>query len=161
MPEYDPNQQSAAVLATRTSRLIASLLDFALLMAVLLPVLFLSFPETLASFNEETDDFQEAVLVLALGLAIFLLLNAYTLQTRGQSLGKIILKIKIVDVSGSKASALQIFVARLIPFWVIGKIPGPFWLFDIINPMLIFRNDRRCLHDIIAKTKVVIVNQEQ
>ena len=45
---------------------------------------------------------------------------------------------------------------RYLPFWVVGQVwvIGP--ILSLANPLFIFREDRRCLHDLLAGTKVVV-----
>ena len=39
--------------------------------------------------------------------------------------------------------------------WVLAAIPGIGNLYALIDVLCIFREDRRCLHDLIADTNVV------
>ncbi len=78
------------------------------------------------------------------------------LAWRGQSVGKVLLGLRIVCQSdGSPAGAARAFLLRgAVPF-TIEQIPGLGLLFWIVDSCFIFRNDHRCLHDLIAGTKVV------
>jgi uncharacterized RDD family membrane protein YckC len=38
---------------------------------------------------------------------------------------------------------------------LLGAIPYVGWLVSLVDPLLIFGKDRRCLHDLIADTIVV------
>lgn len=90
------------------------------------------------------------VLLLALMIA-----NLYFLTTRGQTLGKMVCKIKIVDLAGQNPGFVKAFLLRSVVPGIIGAVPilGPF--FSLADPLFIFREDQRCLHDLIAGTKVV------
>jgi uncharacterized RDD family membrane protein YckC len=93
-------------------------------------------------------------------------LNGYLLTTRGQTIGKLLTKIQIVDVqSGDLLPFLRVYVYRYL--WtlplllVVILIPGPaddllVNVVYLIDALLIFGSDRRCLHDYIAGSKVVI-----
>ncbi|HMW71758.1 MAG TPA: RDD family protein, partial [Cellvibrionaceae bacterium] len=87
---------------------------------------------------------------------VFLLFNGLLLVQRGQTIGKLVLSIKIVmqDHSALTVPTLAIrygvyFLGNLIP------LIGP--LFGLINVLFIFGEERRCLHDRAAKTIVVNV----
>jgi uncharacterized RDD family membrane protein YckC len=87
----------------------------------------------------------------------YLLVNGYFLYRDGQTLGKKAMSIRIVRADGSKAGFARILWMRLAPFWLLGQIPlfGP--LLSLADPLFIFRESRKCLHDNIADTVVVRV----
>ncbi len=94
----------------------------------------------------------------ALGLALLILLGVqiYLLTTRGQTMGKKLLGIKIVNFDDeSNPGFVKAFLLRMFVNGVIGAIPiaGP--IYSIVDICFIFRSDRRCLHDLLAGTKVV------
>ena len=47
--------------------------------------------------------------------------------------------------------------STLFVLGLVGAIPYPLIVFGLIDIALIFRRDRRCLHDLIARTKVVAI----
>ena len=87
------------VIASRWKRLWASLIDALSIMIVTTPVMF---------FTGGFDGISEGVnppivyslLIEALGVIIFFLINANSLRKSGQTLGKKALGIKIVDLNG-------------------------------------------------------------
>lgn len=85
----------------------------------------------------------------------FLALQAWLLQARRQTLGKVAMGIRIVRGDGSEASVGRLVGLRLLPMYLVGLLPivGP--LLSLIDSLLIFRESRRCLHDEIADTVVV------
>jgi uncharacterized RDD family membrane protein YckC len=89
------------------------------------------------------------------GFIIFVVLHGYLLATRGQTIGKALLKVRIVRSDGSRASLLRIVGLRFLPTTVISLIPLVGGLYATIDSLLIFRESRRCLHDNIADTIVV------
>jgi uncharacterized RDD family membrane protein YckC len=97
-----------------------------------------------------------ALVFLVLGGLGLLIINLVLLTTRGQSLGKMWLGIRIVghpdaELPGFvKAVLLRAFVNGLI-----GAVPclGP--LYSIVDGCFVFRDDRRCIHDLIAGTQVI------
>ena len=93
--------------------------------------------------------------VLLLGVLFCATIQTWMLAVRGQTVGKRLLGIRIVRVQDDAnpgfvhAVVLRSFVPillRAIPVVGLG-----FWLVDVL---CIFREDRRCLHDLIAGTKV-------
>lgn len=90
---------------------------------------------------------------------------------RGQSLGKVALRLRIVLEDGRTAGLLRGFVLRTLPFWAVVLAVGqalpdiPPDLRDIvigmvqallvINVALILGAGRRCGHDLLAGTRVI------
>ena len=89
-------------------------------------------------------------------LAVLAVVQIILLCRRSQSVGKIFLRIQIINVRDEQpGGTVRAFLLRGLPTWIIKQIPllGPlFWLVDSFT---IFREDQRCLHDLIAGTKVV------
>ncbi len=93
--------------------------------------------------------FMLAGLVL-LGLTIW---NIVLLTTRGQTLGKKWLGIRIVTFpDGQKPGFVKGFLLRSFVNGIITQVV-PFY--GIIDPCLIFREDNRCVHDLLADTTVI------
>ena len=91
------------------------------------------------------------------GLSLLTLLaipiaQAVLLSKHGQTIGKRALDIRIVQASSGQNGG---FVPNvLLRAWLnalIGIIP----LYGLIDVLLIFREDKRCIHDLIAGTRVV------
>ena len=89
------------------------------------------------------------------GFVLFVVLHGYLLATRGQTIGKMLLKVRIVRSDGSTASLTRIVGLRFLPTTVISLIPVIGGLYALVDCLLIFRESRRCLHDNIADTIVV------
>jgi uncharacterized RDD family membrane protein YckC len=89
-----------------------------------------------------------------LGIGIF---QCYRIATTGQSLAKKWLKIRIVQLDGSPVNFGSGVGMRAILPWFIGCIPYVGTIFALVDHLMIFRDDRRCLHDLMAGTKVVVV----
>lgn len=96
--------------------------------------------------------------VVVTGLAL-MVLQIYLLATRSQSLGKVVMKTQIVDVNtGQPAGFVACFLLRALVNGLIGGIPcvGP--IYSLTDICFIFREDRRCIHDLIASTVVVDIS---
>lgn len=95
---------------------------------------------------------------LALGsfiLVIYCGLNTILLVKKGQTLGKMILKIKIVNPNTSQVPGfVDIILKRYVAFMILSILPLVS-LATIIDPFMIFRESRKCWHDDLANTIVV------
>lgn len=65
--------------------------------------------------------------------------------------------IAIVDMQDKVPAFSRIIGIRYVPFQLAGSIPL-ITLIPLIDILLIFRTDRRCLHDMAAGTRVVDVS---
>ncbi len=94
-------------------------------------------------------------LSLAVGAAVFLALQGWPLLTRGQTIGKIIMKLRIVRPDGSRPDAFRLLGLR----YGIGVLCNLHLVFamvyGLIDSLMIFRSSRKCLHDTIADTRVI------
>jgi uncharacterized RDD family membrane protein YckC len=148
-------QDGAAELATLGQRLGAVLVEF--LIAVPGAILV----ALGAGMQEQSGDGpgMVGIAMLAVGTVYLLGLLVYNLvrlTTHGQSIGKQVLKIRIVKIEDDsnpgfvKAVLLRGFVNGLI-----GAVPvlGP--IYSLVDICFIFTQSRRCIHDLIAGTRVV------
>lgn len=88
-------------------------------------------------------------------MLLLMMVNFVMLGVRGQTIGKMLIGIHIVRAAdGSRAGFLKAVVLREVVFFVIGSVQyiGP--VLSLGNVLMIFRTDRRCLHDLVAETVV-------
>ena len=163
-PQIVPDEE----LADRGIRLGAFVIDYILSVLATLPGFLILGPTFLSIFvsaasGKEPDfsalqagSLMSGLLVLALGSLILLVIQVIMLSTRGQTIGKRILRIRVVrHPDGSPAGFLHAWLLRnFIPF-LIQLVPWIGFAFWIVDACFIFTQDRRCLHDLIAGTKVV------
>jgi uncharacterized RDD family membrane protein YckC len=90
-----------------------------------------------------------------IGLLLFALVNGYLLMTRGQTVGKLLLGMRIVRPDGSAATPGRVIGLRYGVGWMLSALPVVGMVYALVDCLLIFRADRRCLHDMIADTIVV------
>ena len=137
-------------LASRFSRILATIIDIMVISAItgviLLPFLV---------FKLGTP-FWYQIISLIFGLIIFYLINKKSLISEGQTIGKEVLKIKIVNANYTHSSS-SVLIKRYLVLLIPNYIPliGP-WL-ATINYLFIFNEKKQCLHDMIAHTIVVEV----
>ncbi len=95
------------------------------------------------------------------GIGLGILLQSLLLAARGQNLGKLICGVRIVSAeTGQPAGFARTVLLRFIlPVTIIiglNMITGVIgFVFLMVDFCFIFREDGRCLHDLIAGTKVV------
>jgi uncharacterized RDD family membrane protein YckC len=119
----------------------------------------------LISKLEATDDIvslnpslEYDLIVASLAFTIFLVSQGFFLFKYSQTIGKLATNIKIVGLNNKPISFLKLIVMRYAVLYMISIVPtiGSFILF--IGVLLIYTKDRRCLHDLLAGTKVVDLN---
>jgi uncharacterized RDD family membrane protein YckC len=142
-------------LAGRGTRLAATLLD-AVIAGVAFWLLSLVTPINIFSPTAGATSLSRLLLInLVVGFGLFLVIHGYLLATRGQTVGKALLKVRIVRSDGSPASFGRIVGLRYLPTSLITLIPVVGMFYALLDCLLIFRRSRRCLHDNIADTIVV------
>jgi len=93
---------------------------------------------------------------LTLAFLALLGIQIYLLTTRGQTIGKKLLGIKIVNFHDeSNPGFVKAFLLRAFVNGIIASIPMIGAVYSIVDICFIFREDRRCIHDLLAGTKVV------
>lgn len=102
---------------------------------------------------------QGNVLVQITGWAVIVItvINIALLTVRGQSIGKMLLGIQVVAAAdGAKAGFVKAVLLRWFIFAIIEglRFIGPAIMLG--NVLMIFRIDRRCMHDHVAGTVVVV-----
>ncbi len=152
-PDADVDTPLADELAGRGARLVAVIIDGLLIMVVAIPLMFMLGLIDPAATGPALGT---AITSTLLGMGAFLLINGYFLANSGQTVGKKIMSVRIVAVQDGKILPLgKVVGLRYLPVWIVGAIPLIGGLFGLINALFIFREDRRCIHDLIAGTHVV------
>lgn len=155
-PEAELQFEQAAPykLADRGERLVASIVDGLIIGVVTVPVMFLTGGFQAISGGEEPSLLYSFVLG-GLGLVVFALVNFNLLKANGQTVGKKLLKIKIVTVDDRQAQLDDHLLKRYAVYFLPGQVPVVGQLFTIVNLLFIFGKERRCIHDLVGGTKVV------
>jgi uncharacterized RDD family membrane protein YckC len=145
-----------APLADRGARLLAQFLDGLFMLLCIAPGSLLAL-----SANTQTGAAASGLamlgVILALGGFGFLLIYQIRLLAReGQTWGKKLMKVRIVLYETGEIPRLgRSLGLRIVVNNLIGSVPcvGP--LYGLADPLFIFGQERRCIHDFIAGTKVV------
>ena len=155
-PSEEAGTPSGPELAGRGRRLGAYLIDLIIAGIVLGVLAVLNLGISLEDLARDPMTQQMSTAGGIAYLVIFMVINGYLLVTKGQTLGKLALGIRIVDaVSNGAATAVKILGLRYVLVMLVGAIPIIGGLLGLIDFLFIFREDRRCVHDLIAGTKVV------
>jgi uncharacterized RDD family membrane protein YckC len=142
-------------LAGRGRRFTATLIDVVLVPAV--AILLMLVTGVLEHAEDWSQNAMPILRMILLGLASYLLLNLWLLWRHGQTVGKALLSIAIVDAkTGAQPPLWRLFVRGLFfpTLYMIVLVPY-IALIPVIDQALVFRKDRRCVHDWVSRTAVV------
>ena len=163
--ERQNNQSSIAgpgakyPLAGRLERLGAAMLDNLIVTLAVVPLaVYLDVSSYVEAQTELPTDIR-IKLTFAV-FAAFLILNGHLLSKYGQTIGKRYMKIAMVDIHGHVPNFNHVVATRYAPFWFMGLIPV-LSLIPVIEVLTIFREDKRCVHDLFAGTRVIDVSQSK
>ncbi len=142
------------ILASRWDRFWASMIDGLLIALVTAPTVYFTggLEEVDGKLIEQS--FLYETLIGLLGIVVFVIFNYKLLIYNGQTIGKKLLKIKIVELDNvlpSKKTLLNRYLVYFIP----NHIPVIGSWFSLVNILFIFGKEKRCIHDYVAKTKVI------
>lgn len=159
-----PALQTEDELAGRGARLLAAVLDAGFMAVVIIPLIFAL--ELLAPVVMEETVFSE-LLVSLLAEVVFLALNGYLLMVAGQTIGKLVMKIQIVDQTTAELLPfLRVYVYRHLWITLLSLITVTLFfsvdtndrlvgVVSLLDVLFIFGAGRLCFHDRLAHSKVV------
>lgn len=145
-------------LADRGVRLVAAIIDGIIMLILMIPLMF--FGGYINAVMEAAQAGQQTYGLQILwgigGVILFFIVQYLPLSQSGQTWGKRVMKIKIVDLDGNQPSLATLMGKRYLFSQGVGIIPCLGAIVVLVDVLMIFRDDRRCLHDQIAGTRVVI-----
>lgn len=173
--EVRQDQVQTKVLASLGQRFGAKMIDWLLLLlpvyVLLIAIMDATFEAKILALREDPTAMMETLKMqitqaLEAGnqtvfamygvISALMIANVVLLTLRGQSIGKLMIGIQIVRaLDGSRAGFVKTVMLRWFLFAVVSSIQFigmPLMLGDIL---LVFRTDRRCLHDLVADTMVI------
>lgn len=150
-PEYE--------LASPWIRLGAAMLDNLIGFLFAIPAFIVLFAHA-ASAGDPPNEDEMLVVFLGVGLLCSLPLIIWQciwISTRGQSIGKRILGVRIVKSADCEPPGFVsgILMRAFVP-GLVGSVPYIGGLFSLVDVLFIFASDHRCLHDMMAGTIVVV-----
>jgi uncharacterized RDD family membrane protein YckC len=136
-------------LASRVSRLGAYLLDCFIAMPLVIPVV-------LGAVARNQAALVVGILVTVVLAIVLVIVQLSMLGNRGQTIGKRVVGIKIVKIDTYENGG---FVTNFLLRGIVAALPGmvPYLgsIYSLVDILFIFRQDQRCIHDLIAGTIVV------
>lgn len=91
-------------------------------------------------------------LVAIVGVFVY---TAILVYRYGQTIGKRVMGIRVVRTNGERVAFGRFIFLRWLPVTLLGMIPMLGYVIALLDALLIFRENRLCLHDNIADTRVV------
>ncbi len=145
-------------LASRSKRFLGALIDNVSMLLNLLPGMAIMIGGVIASSSTGGPDAGVPFLIGGLGLMVLGMLvtagiQIYLIAVSSQSIGKYFLKMQVIDFNTHQPSPfLQCFLLRsVIGVGLLSQVP----FYAIIDACFIFREDYRCIHDLIGNSIVV------
>jgi uncharacterized RDD family membrane protein YckC len=157
---------TSAPLATLGQRLAAALIDILTALIGYTPLILgigldavtkiLENPEAIKTL-EINPNWPLVGLALAI-LFTLLIVNLVMLGKYGQTIGKRLMGIRIVDVERDvNPGWVRTILLRSVANSLIASVPLVGGFYSIVDVLFIFGKDRRCIHDLIATTRVIQV----
>ena len=155
-----PPSQPASELASPWARLAAVIIDILIyvgvsIIAVIVGLLLFS-DDTIFRSNDLGTEANVGFIILVVGVAIVtLIVQGVLLGTRGQTIGKIAMKIRIVDAqTGAHPGWPRLVLLRAIVNGILTSIPFLGFVYFLVDSLFIFRPDHRTIHDLYSSTRV-------
>ena len=91
--------------------------------------------------------------LMFVGVLVVLGIQIYLMANSSQSIGKYLLKMQVIDFNThQRSSFVQVCLLRsVIGVFLLSQVP----FYGIIDACFIFREDYRCLHDLIGNSIVI------
>jgi uncharacterized RDD family membrane protein YckC len=148
--------ENTNILASRWSRLWASLIDALTIIPITIPLMY--FTGGFDGISEGIEPSLTYTLVMGLvGISIFLIIHGKFIVRDGQTLGKKTQNIKIVTTEGLHPD-ISVLAKRYGFYWGVSLIPVIGQLISMVNILFIFSKSKKCIHDHVGGTKVIVVN---
>lgn len=164
-PSAELNERAEApALANRGRRLAAALIDLAFLgtpswVGLALTLVAMRATEDAVTAKETASFIGTAMQVTVLGIVGTLIVvagNLILVRMASQSIGKHLLRIRVVRSDGSPVSFWCYVGLRVVPVALSAHIPWVGPLIFVADAVGIFRLNQKCFHDEIADTIVVM-----
>lgn len=149
-----PPNQPPSELASPWVRLAAVIIDG--LIYVALVVVFVVIAALTSGTGQSDEEFPLAIiLAAAVAVIIFFVIQMVLLGTRGQTIGKITMNIRIVDAqTGAHPGWPRLVLLRAIVNGILTGIPFLGFVYHLVDSLFIFRPDHRTIHDLYSGTRV-------
>jgi uncharacterized RDD family membrane protein YckC len=149
-------EPTGPALADRGSRFVAAFLDGIIGGVIGIPVI-VALGEWDYMVKGQLPPFGIVLTGGVIGVLGFLLIHGYFLKTNGQTVGKKAQGIRSANLDDTVPQFGRLIGLRYLPLWIVPFIPVVGIFLPTLDILFIFRSDRRCIHDLLAGTKVVKV----
>lgn len=168
--------QKTEGLASRWARLGAAIIDGVIQMLIALPILFalgffaiidpswtlgFSIFDPLYNANNFVIEVVSGLFGFVIGYAVYFLVQSRQLKQTSQTIGKRALDIVITDMNGKPADFNNIMYKRELFYYGIAAIPFIGQWIAVADIVMIFGQEKRCLHDRVADTQVMNVKASE
>jgi len=151
--------ESTQELASRWQRLCGSLIDALVGVAVVFPAMWFS-GVLQQLYRGEVMSLAQRIVWFAFGTVVFIVIQGHLLGKHGQTIGKRMVGTRIVSCEDGRILPFwTVFPLRYLSVSLVSQIPVAGQWLSLIDVLFIFRKDKRCIHDLIAGTKVVKANK--
>lgn len=160
-PETDPILATSATgpleLATPSERFFGAFMDglVGLVVAIPLWIAFYFFGVFSSMAEMGKIGFGFTLLLTVLHFPLYMAIQWKSLKTTGQTIGKKLAKTRIVTMDGRKPEMNDLVFKRYAFVTVLSLVPVAGGVLSLVDALLVFKADRRCLHDMVAGTQVV------
>jgi uncharacterized RDD family membrane protein YckC len=147
--------------ASRLARLFASLADAFIGFVVMFPIqlwagVYDGFPAM------KPQEFPKSLFWLIGSLLFWIALHGWFLAKNAQTIGKKLMGLQVVMADSGKPASLERLVFwRFLPMMLVAQIPYIGVFLVTADLLVIFREDRRCLHDFLAGTRVIDLDKKK
>ena len=153
--DQQENQEDAQ-LASRGKRLAAAIIAIIIFLPLIIIIASpLGLIDTEVTEEPPPFDLEQTLQLFIIGQVLFLLVQGYLLHSRGQTIGKVLLKIQIVATNGDMLGLGKLYFVRYFVFSLLAQIPVIGAVVALANILFIFGKEKKCLHDRLAGTKVI------
>lgn len=155
-------------LATLLQRFLGALIDSLFQFALMIPGIVLMIVGMVMAIEEEQRTGGPAqlstVFIAGVGILVFsgvlvFGIQIFLLAARSQTVGKYMMQTQIVDFeTGQPADWIHTIILRIFVNGVLGAIPCVGFIYSMADILFVFRDDRRCIHDLLASTTVIDIS---
>ena len=146
-------EQGIGVKATRSARFTANFVDNAVVILMPVAAIFLA-----GAFSRGNREFEPFIFIAAASFGLMGCAAQLWAQIQwGQSIGKRMLGIKVVRTSGQPIELWRVILLRNLVVQVIAQMCG---VLGLIDALMIFGDEQRCLHDYVADSIVVVAGEK-
>ncbi|WP_414829363.1 RDD family protein [Alteromonas sp. H39] len=135
-------------LASRGERFAGAVIDMVIALISLIPLVII------AGDTMQQEPLTGMLMAIGWSVAVIIVVHGYTLINYSQTVGKYFLNTRIEDMDGKPSTFFNILAARFMPITVLTMIPLVGSVIYLVDIFMIFRADKRCMHDLIAGTRV-------